>query len=115
MTMTPSPDPDVRRAHRLLDAARAGAHVSERAIMRCLRDTGDLSSTFLSEADGSGASVDMLHKTLLKTAKQILREQGVEGIPDDFAIAWAEVLMRDNGPRAAALGCDAETPADLES
>lgn len=112
--MTPSTDPDVRRAHRLLDAARAGANVSERAIMRCLRDTGDLSSTFLSEGDGSPGSIDVLHKTLLAAAKKILREQGVADVPDDFAIAWAEMLMRHNGPRAAALGCDAETPADLE-
>lgn len=97
---------DTRAAHRLLDAARAGADVSEAEIMRCLAETGDLSgiSRWRAEHAADPVSADRLHRHLLATSREILAESGFENVDDDFAIEWAETLLRQNRRQAQALG-----------
>lgn len=116
-----NPDPVVRQAHHLLDAARQGAQVSEAQILRCLRETGDLSDLGFWRAKNCGGepmNVDDLHRHLLVTGRQILADAGYGLVSDEFAIQWAEMLLRQNVVALTSAeicdAFDAETPADLE-
>ncbi len=103
---------ETKAAHRLLDAARAGADVSESQIMQCLAETGDLAgiSSWHPERQFEPISAERLHRHLLATSRQILAEAGFEGLSDDFAIEWAETLLRQNLPYASRLGLAGAQP-----
>lgn len=88
-----------KEAHRLLNAAVDGAEISRTMIDKCLRKTGDLSgmAAFLRQQDEPpGETVDSLHRRLLVEAQGILKERGYDRVSDEFAIGWAETILRQN-------------------
>lgn len=100
-------------AHALLSEAQAGCNVSERQILAALRVTGDLSGVgawrAMQEDDPLSPSAEKLHRHLITTARQSLLQAGMGHVTDEFAIQWAEQLLRQNAVRAASF--DAREPA----
>lgn len=86
-----------REAHKILDAARAGADISVASIMRSLRETGDLDGIrFLGGSVELPSTARQLHATLLANARALLRQHNADHVDDEFALEWAEIILRQN-------------------
>lgn len=92
-----------REAHKLLDAARAGADVSIPSIMAALRETGDLDGIRrFGPTSETPSTARQLHAALLADAMALLRHHDADDVPDAFALEWAEIILRQNPTQAVA-------------
>lgn len=94
-----------RQAHRILSEAAAGADVSRAVITKCLLATGDLAGVrqFVGDEEVNFRSADDLHFRLLTAARRILDANGRDRVSDEFAIGWAEQVLRQNAALEARL------------
>lgn len=89
-------------AHRMLSAARLGADIPDATVTQCLQATGDLDGSYPFGPDEPNSAVVAMHVRLLRTARSILAGRGHKDVSEEFALEWAETMLRQNPNRLAA-------------